>query len=273
MRDEKSGTILEQIIASRRRQLEEARSRVPLRVVQTEAEARADRREFRAALAGNSLRIIAELKRASPSRGLLRRDYRRRELALAYQAAGAAALSVLTEERYFLGSVDDLRVVREAVKLPVLCKDFILADYQVYESVAAGADALLLIVGALTDHDLRSLLELSGRLRVDALVEVHTQEELDRAAAAGARIIGVNNRDLRTLRVDLNNCFRLREKIPSDCIAVAESGIKSATDLRKLMDAGFHAALVGERFMSSPDPGRELAELLEATKAQVAPQP
>ena len=158
------------------------------------------------------LRVIAELKRASPSRGLLRQHYRRREIALGYASGGAAALSVLTEEQYFLGSTQDLTEVRQAVEIPVLRKDFILESYQVYESVAAGADALLLIVAILPDHDLRSLLDLCNQLRIAALVEVHTEAELERAVAAGARIIGVNNRNLKTLEVNLETSFELRRE-------------------------------------------------------------
>jgi indole-3-glycerol phosphate synthase len=263
-----SNTVLGNIVAARRMRLEEARACVSLEQMKRSAEARTERREFVAALApgvaGGSpgLRVIAELKRASPSRGLLRQDYRRRDIAQGYEAAGAAALSVLTEEQFFLGSLDDLQEVRGAVTLPVLRKDFILDDYQVYESVAASADALLLIVAVLADKELRNLIQLCQNLRIAALVEVHTQEELDRALAAGARVVGINNRDLKTLEVNLETSFRLREKIPANCIAVSESGIQTARDVRNLAQAGFHAILVGERLMISPDPGKELAALL-----------
>jgi indole-3-glycerol phosphate synthase len=255
-------TVLKKILAARRKRVEEARARVPFARLE-EAAAHRDHRDFAAALSGAPLRVIAELKRASPSRGLLRREYRRRELAQSYESAGAAALSVLTEEDFFMGALRDLEEVREAVGLPVLCKDFILDAYQVYESVAAGADALLLIVAALEDRELRSLIELSQRLGVAALVEVHTAEELERAMATGARILGVNNRNLKTLEVDLGTSLRLRERIPAGCLAVSESGIRSAADLRRLSEAGFDAVLIGERFMEAPDPGRELAALLE----------
>lgn len=188
---------------------------------------------------------------------------------MGYAEGGAAALSVLTEERYFLGSTQDLTVVRQQVELPVLRKDFIVESYQVYESVAVGADALLLIVAALPEHDLRSLLDLCQQLRIAALVEVHTGAELDRAAAAGARIIGVNNRNLKTLEVNLETSFRLRAKIPRGCLAISESGIKTASDLGRIRDAGFDAVLVGERFMTQPDPGEALRQLL----AEFAGQP
>jgi indole-3-glycerol phosphate synthase len=261
-----TGTFLGEIVASRKEKLAEARARIPLNFVQSAAEGRAERRDFAAAVDGTTIRIIAEMKRASPSRGLLRQQYRRQEIARAYESAGAAALSVLTEELYFLGSLDDLSRAREAVELPVLRKDFILDDYQVYESVAAGADALLLIVAALDDGVLRNLLELATRLRIAALVEVHTQEELDRALDAGARILGVNNRDLKTLEVNLGTSFRLRSRIPSTCLAVSESGIQTPDDVQRLDEAGFDAILIGERLMAAPEPGKALAELLESCR-------
>jgi indole-3-glycerol phosphate synthase len=257
-------TYLDTIVAARRKQVEEARSRVPLGHLQNAAERRHEWRDFAEALSGEGIRVIAEMKKASPSRGLMRGDYRPRELAQSYEAAGAAALSVLTEERHFQGALTDLIDARDAVGLPVLRKDFILDGYQVYESAAAGADALLLIVAALSDKELRNLIELAGLLNLAALVEVHTAEELGRALAAGGRIIGVNNRNLKTLEVDLAASFALRSKIPAPCLAVTESGIKSSQDLKKLGDAGYHAALIGERFMTAEDPGRELATMLGA---------
>jgi indole-3-glycerol phosphate synthase len=259
-------TVLKDIVGTRRRRVEEARARVPLGQVQAAAEARTERRDFAGALSGGSLRVIAELKRASPSRGLICRDYQPREIARGYAQAGAAALSVLTEEDFFLGSLGDLQEARAAGGLPVLRKDFVLDGYQVLESVAAGADALLLIVAALTDRDLRDLLELCGRQRIAALVEVHSEEEVDRALAAGARIIGINNRSLNTMEVSLETSLCLRAKIPPTCLAVSESGIKKAADLERLAAAGFNAVLIGERLMAAPDPGRELAALLEGVK-------
>ncbi|MGO9273966.1 MAG: indole-3-glycerol phosphate synthase TrpC [Terriglobia bacterium] len=254
---------LDAIVAARRKQVDEARGRVPLGDLQNAAERRHEWRDFAASLSGESIRVIAEMKKASPSRGLMRRDYRPRELAQGYEAAGAAALSVLTEERHFQGALTDLLDARDAVGLPVLRKDFILDGYQVYES-AAGADALLLIVAALSDKDLRNLIELTSLLNLAALVEVHTAEELDRALAAGGRIIGVNNRNLKTLEVDLAASFALRPKIPAHCLAVTESGIRTPQDLKALGEAGYHAALIGERFMTAEDPGRELAAMLGA---------
>jgi len=276
MPDEPGRTILDDIVSARRRTLEETRRALPLKCVRQMAEAREERRDFAAALcpvadpgAPPELRVIAELKRASPSRGLLLRDYRRREIASGYARAGASALSVLTEEQYFLGFTRDLTVVRQVLDIPVLRKDFILERYQVYESVAAGADALLLIVAALPDHDLRSLLDLCNKLRIAALVEVHTKAELGRAIDAGAQIIGVNNRNLKTLEVNLETSFELRAKIPRGCLAVSESGIKTAADLRRIQEAGFNAVLIGERLLTQPDPGKALRQLL----AEFAGQP
>ena len=260
-----SASVLEKILVARGRRIEEVRAHVPLSDLQRLAEGRTDFIDFRKALSWSGICVIAELKRASPSRGLLREDYRPRTIAKGYEAAGAAALSVLTEEDFFMGSLNDLREVREATGLPILRKDFIIDDYQVYESTAAGADALLLIVAALTESELRRLIGLCTTLNIAALVEVHTEEELLRAADAGARIIGVNNRNLNTLEVDLETSLRLRPRIPAACLAVSESGITSAADLRRLGDAGYDAVLIGERFMTALDPGKELSALMDAS--------
>jgi indole-3-glycerol phosphate synthase len=278
MSDDPGRTILDNIVSARRRSLEETRLVLPLKRVQEMAEARKERRDFAAALAPHAaagtpqaVRVIAELKRASPSRGLLRHHYRRREIALGYAAGGASALSVLTEGQYFMGSTQDLTEVRRTVEIPVLRKDFILESYQVYESVAVGADALLLIAAILSDDELRSLLDLCNELRIAALVEVHTEGELDRVVAAGARIIGVNNRNLKTLEVNLETSFDLRAKMPPDCLAVSESGIKTAIDLHRIRDAGFNAVLIGERFMTQADPGAALSGLLTEFAGLQAP--
>jgi indole-3-glycerol phosphate synthase len=260
----KESQVLRTIIAARRRRIEEARASVSLEGLRRTAEARSDFRDFAAALSGEVLSMIAELKKASPSGGLLRPDFRPQEIAESYQQAGASALSVLTEEEFFQGSLNDLKAARGVVRLPVLCKDFIIDEYQVYESVSAGADAFLLIVAALEDRELKHFLVLAERLRVAALVEVHTAEELDRAIGCGAQIIGVNNRDLNTLEVSLETSFLVREKIPSRCLAVSESGIRSGADLEKLAKAGFNAVLIGEHLMLADDPGEELSRLLKS---------
>ena len=263
---EPDGAVLGEIVAACRQRLAAAQARTPLGYWQNAAEARSEHRDFAGALAGDesgrgSVRVIAELKRASPSRGLLRARYRRREIAQAYAEAGASALSVLTEEQYFLGSLEDLKQVREAVSLPVLRKDFILDAYQVYESAAAGADAVLLIAAVLPDEGLRELIGLCKSLRLAALVEVHNEQELDRALAAGVQLVGVNNRNLKTMEVNLETSFRLKERIPSSCLSVSESGIRTAEDLRNLAAAGFQAVLIGEHLMTADDPGRALAAL------------
>jgi indole-3-glycerol phosphate synthase len=263
----KESQVLRTIIAARRHRIEEARANVSLESIRRTAESRSDFRDFVAAIRSEGLSVIAELKKASPSRGLLRPEFRPLEIAQAYQQAGASALSVLTEEEFFQGSLNDLTAARGAVSLPVLRKDFVVDEYQVYEGVAAGADAFLLIVAALEDRDLRRFLSLAKQLRVAALVEVHTAEELDRAVAAGARAIGINNRNLSTLEVSLETSFRLREKIPSSCLAVSESGIKSGEDLERLAKAGFNAVLIGEHLMLAGDPGEELSRLLKSAPA------
>ncbi len=257
-------TVLNLIVRKRRARLAEAKARVPLAKLEKLAGGREDLRDFGGAVASwRGLRVVAELKRASPSGGVLRPDYHPAAIALGYEAAGAAALSVLTEEDHFQGSLQHLVEVRAAVRLPVLRKDFILEPYQVYESAAAGADALLLIVAALEDGELREMMKLSKELGLAALVEVHDETELDRALAEGARLVGVNNRNLKTLEVDLETSFRLRPRIPAGVIAISESGIWTPADLKRLDHAGYHAALIGERFMTAADPGQELAEFLK----------
>jgi indole-3-glycerol phosphate synthase len=210
---------------------------------------------------GPAPRIIAECKRRSPSRGILRADYRPAEHARAYEAAGAAAISVLTEPTFFDGRPAHLAAVREAVAIPVLRKDFIVTDYQVHEAAALGADAVLLIVSALTDDDLARLIKTAGARSLAALVEVHDRTELERAVGAGARIIGVNSRNLRTLSVDMPVLDELGPLMPAGVTAVAESGIRTGDDVRRLTRAGYHAFLVGERLITQPDPGAALEAL------------
>ena len=264
------GTKLGEIVTRRRSALAAAQVQRPIESIQLASEARHEWRDFAASLSGGGLQVIAELKQASPSRGVIRKEFRCREIAQAYEAGGAAALSVLTEEEYFRGSLTNLIDARDATGLPVLRKDFILDPYQVYESAAAGADALLLIVAALAEGDLRALIDLCGRLKLTPLVEAHTEKEIEKAAEAGAQIIGINNRNLKTMEVDLEISFRLREKIPAACLAVSESGIKTSDDLRRMTAAGFNAVLIGESLMLAEDPGRELARLIEGVAAHGA---
>jgi indole-3-glycerol phosphate synthase len=207
--------------------------------------------------------IIAEIKQRSPSKGVIREEFDPGALAGGYERAGAAAISVLAEEDYFGGSLDHLRAARARVRSPLLRKDFIFDEYQIYESVEAGADAALLIVAMLEDFLLARLISLAGELAIDALVEVHSEGEMTRAARAGARIIGVNNRDLATFTVDLETSIRLSQVAPGGAILVSESGISTGEDVRRLKDAGYSAFLIGEHFMRATDPGSALRELIE----------
>ena len=208
--------------------------------------------------------IIAELKKASPSKGLLRsEDYRPAWIAQGYEKVGAAALSVLTDEEFFKGSIDDLTAVSEVVKIPVLRKDFILDPFQILEARAAGADAILLIVSAHTDTALKDLYAAAQRMNLDVLCEVHDREELDRAVNLGAETIGVNSRDLTTMQVDPRVHTELAGSLPSSVLRVAESGIKTPDDIERLLSAGYDAFLVGEALMRQPDPAAMLALLME----------
>jgi indole-3-glycerol phosphate synthase len=201
------------------------------------------------------INIIAEFKRKSPSRGEIRSGADPASMARSYETAGAAAVSVLTEEDYFDGSLDDLRAVRQAIALPVLRKDFIFEDYQVYESAAVGADALLLIVAALDDETLVRLRRIAeDELGMDALIEVHTREEMDRAVKSGARIIGVNNRNLSTFEVSLDTSVDLAQHAPNGTLLISESGIGSAADIARLRSLGYRGFLIGESLMRADDP-------------------
>jgi indole-3-glycerol phosphate synthase len=219
-------------------------------------------RDFPGALTQAGLNVISELKKASPSLGVIRRDYSPPLLATGLETAGAAALSVLTEEDFFSGSLGDLKEASKATKIPILRKDFIIDPWQVWETRAAGADSFLLIAAVLDDETLRELLELGRRLKMEPLVEVHSGEELERVLSAGARIIGVNNRDLRDFQVHLETSLELVEAIPDECIAVSESGLHTNEDLVRLRLAGFDAFLIGEYLMKREDPGAALGELL-----------
>jgi indole-3-glycerol phosphate synthase len=262
--------VLEQIVQARRAAVGRRKGLIPLVVLRHAVEKDqtgkkpGPTRDFAGALAGPGLRVIAELKKASPSRGLLRGDYRPAELAAELERAGACALSVLTEEEFFQGSLEHLQAARQAAGLPVLRKDFVFDPWQVWESRAASADSFLLIAAILSDALLRELIALARTLGMEPLVEVHTREELERAAAAGARIIGVNNRDLKTFEERLETSLELVEFIPEDAIAVSESGLGSREELERLARAGFDAFLIGECLMTAADPGAALGALLGA---------
>ena len=258
----KPGTILSRIIESRRAEVARRRRILPETVLRIAAGKADAPRDFAGALARDKVSVIAEIKKASPSAGVLRREFEPVSLARGFEQAGAAALSVLTEEENFQGALAHLRDARAAVSLPVLRKDFIVDPWQVWEARAANADSFLLIAAALDDATLGELLALGRELGMEALVEVHTAEELERVLAAGARIVGVNNRNLHTLEVRMETSLELGETIPEDRVAVSESGLRSAQDLRKLSAAGFDAFLIGESLMREPDPGAALERLI-----------
>jgi indole-3-glycerol phosphate synthase len=238
--------VLEEIIAKKRERVREAKTS-------------ANPYAFRSALQKDRINIIAEFKRRSPSKGMIRADANVSDVARAYEAGGAVAMSVLTEEDYFAGSLDDLRQVKATVNLPVLRKDFIIDEYQLYESAAAGADAILLIVAALDDDLLSRLRRIAeDELQIDALVEVHTSEEMKRAAACGAKLIGVNNRDLRTFEVSLETSLRLAREAPPEALLISESGLNNGGDLQRLYDAGYRGFLIGETLMRAGDPAAAL---------------
>jgi indole-3-glycerol phosphate synthase len=257
-----TGTVLDRILESRRAEVDHRKRVLPETALKYGVKAASPVRDFAAALSRDGLNVIAELKAASPSRGIIRDPFDAPALATSLESAGAAALSVLTEGEFFRGSLKNLRDARKQVALPALRKDFIFDPWQVWETRANDADSFLLIVAALEDALLRDLMALGRELHMEPLVEVHTREELDRALAADGRIIGVNNRDLKTLNVRMQTSFRLIEQIPDHCIAVAESGLRTHADLRDLRAAGFDAFLIGEHLMQAPDPASALFQLL-----------
>jgi indole-3-glycerol phosphate synthase len=253
--------ILARIVAKKREDL--ANGRAPVTEWERRAEkARSVRRNFGPALTARVPAIIAEVKKASPSKGVLAPDFDPVSTASAYQRGGAAALSVLTDEEFFQGSLADLEAARAAVQLPVLRKDFTIAPEHILEAAAHGADAILLIAAILTEREIRDFREAASRYQMAALVEVHDRRELDKAVAAGSSIIGVNNRDLTTFSVSLETSLRLAPHIPDDAVRVSESGIHNAADIATLRAVGFTAFLVGEHLMKSADPAAALASLV-----------
>jgi indole-3-glycerol phosphate synthase len=254
--------ILDRIVAQTRFTVARARQLMPLGRLEAEARRMPRPRDFAGALRSGLIGCIAEFKRRSPSAGWLREGADPAQIALRYQSAGAAALSVLTDEPFFSGSLSDLRRARAACALPVLRKDFVVDVYQVVEARAAGADAILLIVGALTDPDLRALMAAAARWDLAVLCEAHDEAEIERALAASAKIVGINQRDLRTFDVDTTLALRLRPRVPHGRIVVAESGIRSQEDVQRLREGGVDAILVGEALMRAADPGLALKQLL-----------
>lgn len=260
-------TILEKIVRWKHDEIERHKRKRPPELVRAEAAIAPPPRDFVGALRKEGVALIAEVKRASPSKGLLRHDFDAVALATTYEANGAAAISVLTDQHFFQGNLGHLQAVREAVSLPVLRKDFILDPYQVYEARAAGADAILLIVAALGDKALAELFELARVLGMTPLVEVHNEVELERALRLNPPLIGINNRDLRTFQVDLNTTARLRPLIPPGITVVAESGIHTAADVRQVAEMGVDAMLVGEALVRAKDVAAKVRELSQAGAA------
>ena len=254
-------TILDKIVADKKQEVARIKRSVPLAALK-ERIAQQKPLDFGAALRGNDLKLIAEVKKASPSKGILCPDFRPVEMAKIYAQNGAAAISVLTEVKYFQGSIEYLAAIREAVNIPLLRKDFIFDEYQVYESAAYGADAILLIMAILTQEKLEKMLEISRNLNLSCLVEVHNEDELFKAMLVEAEILGINNRDLSTFKVDTNITRRLRLFIPEEQIVVSESGISSKDDMKKMKECKVNAVLVGEALVTAPDIPAKMRELL-----------
>jgi indole-3-glycerol phosphate synthase len=257
-----TASVLDAIVAGARRSALDRAATMRAAVDREAADATPDPQAFLTGLTEPGVRVIAECKRRSPSRGVLRRDYDPVAIARGYQAAGAAAISVLTEPSFFDGSVGDLRAVRAAVRIPILRKDFIVIPFQIDEARAAGADAVLLIVAALADAELSGMIEAATFCGLSTLVEVHSVEEARRAVGCGAPIVGVNSRDLRTLEMNPHVFEKVASVLPKGVVAIAESGISSAAEVIRLRGLGYQAFLIGERFMTMPDPGDALRGFL-----------
>jgi indole-3-glycerol phosphate synthase len=254
--------MLNRIIGQKKKEVEQRKRSMPLSLLEERMAHRKAPLDFALALDGDRTRLIAEVKRSSPSRGVLCPDFNPVNLAKSYAQGGAAAISVLTETNYFEGSLDYLAAIRDEVRLPLLRKDFIFDRYQVYESRAYGADALLLIVAILSQEQLEELLSLSHNLGLSCLVEVHSQDEVERALLSQAKIIGINNRDLNTFTVDINTTYRLRPLIPHQRIVVSESGITNRSDMEKLNGWGVNAVLVGEVLVTASNVQTKVRELI-----------
>ncbi len=260
-------TILDEIVEHKRHEVAQAAAAVPLAEMRRRGEAPRPRRSLRHALDVDAVVVIAEIKRASPTAGVFTEDLDPAAQAVEYADSGAAAISVLTDQNYFRGSLSDLEQARGACDLPVIRKEFIVDAYQIYESAAANADAVLLIVGLTPEQDLDDDLALVHELGMEALVEAHVEEEVEQALVAGARIVGINNRDLRSFKTDLAVTERLCAMIPDDIAIVSESGVRTPADVRRLAASGVSAVLVGESIVTAPDAGSQLRELVAAGAA------
>ena len=256
--------ILEKILEKKRAEVAEQMLKVPFSALEKALAAAPEAPSFSAALSQKNSKpaIIAELKKASPSRGVIREDFDAKSLAVSLEKAGASALSVLTEKNFFLGSLENLKTAKAAVKIPLLRKDFIFCKYQMLEAKIAGAGAALLIARMLEEKTLKELIGYANQINLDILCETHNAEEIDIASSCGATIIGVNSRDLATFKTDISAIIPLLEKIPSSCKKVAESGINSAAGLNLMGEAGADACLIGGAIMEKPDPASELKKLL-----------
>ena len=263
-------TFLDRILSHKQEELAAAMAARPLAEVRATAETAPATRDMVTALRRDTVALIAEVKHASPSKGMLIEPFEPLSLAKVYAENGAAAISVLTDERFFQGHLDDLAAVRNAVNVPVMRKEFIIAPYQVYEARAAGADALLLIVAALDDEQLADLYTLTTQLGMTALVEVHNEAELERALKLGAALIGINNRDLKTFDVDLETTGRLAALVPDGVTLVAESGLRNPADVARMGQLGAHAVLIGETLVKS-DKLAETVKSLSSQKREVLP--
>lgn len=260
-----AGGILDRIVEKKIARLQEAKQALPIDVlVERYAQSDCTHRSFAEALSQTGrTNIIAEIKRQSPSKGIIRSDFNHLEIARQYAQAGAAAMSVLTEEDFFGGSLNYLREIHEQNDVPLLRKDFIIDEYQIFEAAVVGASAILLITAILDDELLAAFMQRASELNLDSLVEVHTEEEMRRAAGIGAKVIGVNNRDLTTFNVDLQTSIQLAPLAPSEAVLVSESGITTREDITELQAAGYRGFLIGEHFMRQPDVGDALKTLIQ----------
>ena len=256
--------ILSRIIEEKRRVIDEAKRLKPQDELVRETKNTSVRSSFKKNISRpHHVNLIAEIKNASPSKGIIRGDFNPAKIAMTYQANGASAISVLTDERFFEGRLEYIKTVKEHVSLPVLRKDFIIDEYQVYESAVAGADAILLIAELLSPHELTRLYNLATFLGLDVLIETHKEEDIEKALATGGAIIGINNRDLHTFKVDFDVTQRLVRMLPANKIKVSESGIKSYEDVMFLKSIGINAVLIGEAFMEASDIGAKMREIMK----------
>lgn len=254
--------ILNRIVSEKRKELEESKQRLSVTALWEKIVGRGPARDFLRSIRQERLQLIAEVKKASPSKGLLCPDFDPLKLAKSYAENGAAAISVLTEVNHFQGSLEYLNLIRDEVNLPLLRKDFIIDEYQVYESAAFGADAMLLIAAILSQKEIAALLKLSEGLGMDCLVEIHDEGELETALSGGARIIGINNRNLNTFEIDINTTRSLMSSIPVDTVVVSESGIRSREDMIAMMECGVNAVLIGEALVTADSIPEKIKELM-----------